>query len=193
MYADFNHIYCLLQYVWCTKVKLRLPPHLYSVIPLPSKTHILLQISNNIFEYVTSAQNSLVLIPYLLTYSQQCFVKTLLRHIVFMRTVFCFNAFQCFGPSLRFLVRPTSCSQSRSQKLLYHEFERISWQHDELASRTWIANSTHAIDDFSSKNNFRSLLAYFRRCGAQLVFACFALRWNTNVYSVQCRPTVLLL
>jgi len=33
-------------------------------------------------------QNSLVaLIPYLLTYSQQIFVTTLLRHIVFMRNV----------------------------------------------------------------------------------------------------------
>jgi len=37
-------------------------------------------------------QNSLVvLIPYLLTYSQQCFVTTLLRYIVFMHNVFCFN------------------------------------------------------------------------------------------------------
>ena len=37
-------------------------------------------------------RNSLVvLIPYLLTYSQQCYVTTLLRHIVFMRNVFCFN------------------------------------------------------------------------------------------------------
>jgi len=37
-------------------------------------------------------QNSLVLIPYLLTYSQQCFLTTLLRHIVcYMRNVFCFN------------------------------------------------------------------------------------------------------
>jgi len=39
-------------------------------------------------------QNSLVvLIPYLLIYSQQCFVTTLLRHIAFMRNVFCFNGF----------------------------------------------------------------------------------------------------
>jgi len=39
------------------------------------------------------AQNSLVvLIPYLLIYSQQCFVTTLYeRHIVFMGNVFCFN------------------------------------------------------------------------------------------------------
>jgi len=33
-------------------------------------------------------RNSLVLIPYLLTYSQQCFVTTLLRHIVYMPSVF---------------------------------------------------------------------------------------------------------
>jgi len=40
------------------------------------------------------SQNSLVVrFPYLLTYSQQCFVTTLLRHIVFMRNVFCFNGF----------------------------------------------------------------------------------------------------
>jgi len=38
--------------------------------------------------------NSLVvLIPYLLIYSQQCFVMTLLRHIAFMRSVFSFNSF----------------------------------------------------------------------------------------------------
>jgi len=39
-------------------------------------------------------QNSLVvLIPYLLIYSQQFFVMTLLRHIAFMRNDFCFNGF----------------------------------------------------------------------------------------------------
>jgi len=41
-------------------------------------------------------QNSLVLISYLLTYSEQCFVTTLLHHIVFMRNVFCFNGFSHF-------------------------------------------------------------------------------------------------
>jgi len=40
-------------------------------------------------------QNSLVLIPYLLTYSQQCFVTTLLCHVVFLRNDFCFNSFNC--------------------------------------------------------------------------------------------------
>jgi len=43
---------------------------------------------------VKFTQNSLVvLIPYLLIYSQQCFVTTLLRHIAFMRNVFCFIGF----------------------------------------------------------------------------------------------------
>ena len=39
-------------------------------------------------------QNSLVvLVPYLLVYSQQFFVTTLLHHIEFMGNVFCFNRF----------------------------------------------------------------------------------------------------
>jgi len=37
--------------------------------------------------------SSVVLIPYLLIYSQQFFVTTLLRHTAFMRNVFCFNGF----------------------------------------------------------------------------------------------------
>ena len=45
----------------------------------------------NILKFI---QNSLVvLIPYLLIYSQQFFVTTLLRHIAFMRNVFCFYGF----------------------------------------------------------------------------------------------------
>ena len=49
-------------------------------------------------------QNSLVvvLIPYLLTYSHQCFVTTLLRHIAFMRNVFCFNGFNQTAIVLRY-------------------------------------------------------------------------------------------
>jgi len=44
--------------------------------------------------FLKFTQNSLVLlIPYLLIYSQQCFVTTLLCHITFMRNVFCFNGF----------------------------------------------------------------------------------------------------
>ena len=38
----------------------------------------------------------MVLIPYLLTYSQQCFVTTVLRHIVFLLNVFCFSGFNRF-------------------------------------------------------------------------------------------------
>jgi len=39
-------------------------------------------------------ENSLVVrIPYLLIYSQQCFLTTLLRHIAFMRNDYCFNGF----------------------------------------------------------------------------------------------------
>ena len=41
-------------------------------------------------------QKSFVLIPYLLTYLQQYFVTTLLRHIVFVRNVLCFNGFNRF-------------------------------------------------------------------------------------------------
>jgi len=45
----------------------------------------------NILEFTQN--NFVVLIPYLLIYSQQFFVTTLLRHITFMRNVFCFNGF----------------------------------------------------------------------------------------------------
>ena len=48
-------------------------------------------------------QNSLVvLIPYLLIYSHQFFVTTLLRHIAFMRNVFCFNGFNQAAIVLRY-------------------------------------------------------------------------------------------
>ena len=90
--------------VWHIKVKLRLPPHLYSVTPYLAK-YTLLLISMLHFctcNVLKFTQNSLVvLIPYLLIYSQQCFVTTLLRHIVFMHNVFCFNGFnQTDRPSL---------------------------------------------------------------------------------------------
>jgi len=46
-------------------------------------------------------QNGLVvLIPYLLTYSQQCFVTTLLCHIVFIHFVFCFFCFDGFNQTV---------------------------------------------------------------------------------------------
>ena len=52
---------------------------------------------------VKFTQKSLVvLIPYLHTYSQQYFVTTLLRHIVFMRNVFCFNGFNQTAIVLRY-------------------------------------------------------------------------------------------
>jgi len=48
-------------------------------------------------------QNSLVvLIPYLLIYSQQCFVMTQLRQIPFLRNVFCFNGFNQAAIVLRY-------------------------------------------------------------------------------------------
>jgi len=40
MYIDFNHVFTVTtRNVYCVKVKLRLPTHLYSVTTLPSKTH----------------------------------------------------------------------------------------------------------------------------------------------------------
>ena len=54
-------------------------------------------------------QNSLVvLIPYLLIYSQQFFGKTLLRHIAFMRNVFCFNGFNQAPIVLRYSAHITT-------------------------------------------------------------------------------------
>jgi len=45
----------------------------------------------NILKFTQNS--SVALIPYLLIYSQQSFVTILLRHIAFMRNVFCFNGF----------------------------------------------------------------------------------------------------
>jgi len=92
MYTDFNHLFTITtRNVWRIKEKLCLPPHLYSVTPYPAK-HTLLLISMlhfrmcNILKFT---QNSLVVhIPYLLIYSQQWFVTTLLRYIAFMRNMF---------------------------------------------------------------------------------------------------------
>ena len=97
MYTDFNHLFTVTtRNVWCINLKLRLPPNLHSVTPLPSKTHTTANtdatFSNcNILKF---SQNCLVvLIPYLLIYSQKCVVTTLLRYIAFMRCVFCFSDF----------------------------------------------------------------------------------------------------
>ena len=109
MYSDFNDFFTVTtRNVCCIKVKLRLPPHLYSVTPIPSKTHTTTNIDAhfhmcNILKFT---QNSLVvLIPYLLIYSQQFFVTTLLRHklIACMRNVFCFNGLNQAPIVLRFL------------------------------------------------------------------------------------------
>ena len=67
-------------------------------------------------------QNSLVvLIPYLLIYSHQCFVTTLLRHIAFMRNVFCFNGFsQAAAIVLRYSahIKPRKRLKPLKQKTL---------------------------------------------------------------------------
>jgi len=49
--------------------------------------------------------NLVVLIPYLLIYSQQSFVTTLLRYVAFMRNVFCFNGFNQTVIVLRYSAR----------------------------------------------------------------------------------------
>jgi len=67
-------------------------------------------------------KNSLIaLIPYLLIYSQQCFVTTLLRQIALMRNVFCFNGFNqkaivlFFLPILNHVKRLKPLKQKRIQ------------------------------------------------------------------------------
>ena len=57
-------------------------------------------------------QNSLVVhIPYLLIYSQQFFVTTLLGHIAFMRNLFCFNGFNQAPIVLRYSAHIKSRKQ----------------------------------------------------------------------------------
>jgi len=87
------------------KEKLRLPPHLYSVTPYLAKCTLLLilMLHFRMCNILKFTQNGLVvLIPYLLIYSQQCFVVTLLRHIAFMHNVFCFNGFNQTAIVLRY-------------------------------------------------------------------------------------------
>jgi len=76
------------------KVKLRLPSHHCFVTTYLAKPTLML-ISMLYFRtcnILKFTQNNLVvLIPYLLIYSQQFFVMTLLRHIAFEHTLFCFN------------------------------------------------------------------------------------------------------
>jgi len=69
-------------------------------------------------------QNSLVvLIPYLLIYSQQFFVMTLLRHIAFMRNVFCFNGFNQAPIVLRYSahVKPRKRLKPLNQTTFTHK------------------------------------------------------------------------
>ena len=72
-------------------------------------------------------QNSLgVLIPYLLIYSQQFFVTTLLRHIAFMCNVFCFNGFNGFNQAsivLRYSahIKPRKRLKPLNQTTLTHK------------------------------------------------------------------------
>ena len=56
----------------------------------------------NILKFTQNSLVAIVLIPYLLTYSQQCFVTILLCHIAFMRNVFCFNGFNQTAIVLRY-------------------------------------------------------------------------------------------
>jgi len=59
----------------------------------------------NILKFIQS--NLVVLIPYVLIYSLQCFVMTQLRHniIAFMRNVFCFNGLNQAPIVLRYSVQ----------------------------------------------------------------------------------------
>jgi len=64
-------------------------------------------------------KNSLaVLIPYLLIYSQQCFLTTVLRHIAFMHNVFCFNGFNQTAIVLRYAahIKPRKTIKKMKQK-----------------------------------------------------------------------------
>jgi len=58
----------------------------------------------------------MVLIPYLLTSSQQYFVTTLLCHIVFMRNVFCFNSFNQSAIILRYSAHIKPCKMIKTIK-----------------------------------------------------------------------------
>jgi len=56
----------------------------------------------NILKFTQNSLVPVVLIPYLLIYSQQFFVTTLLHHIAFMRNVFCFNGYNQTAIVLRY-------------------------------------------------------------------------------------------
>jgi len=68
-------------------------------------------------------KNSLVvLIPYLLIYSQQCFVTTLLRHILFI--VFCYNAFNQTAIVLRYSahIKPYKMVKTIKTENITHKY-----------------------------------------------------------------------
>ena len=62
-------------------------------------------------------QNSLVvLIPYLLIYSQQCFVTTILRHFAFMSNIFCFNGFNQAAIVIHYSAHIKVCKTIKTTK-----------------------------------------------------------------------------
>ena len=73
-------------------------------------------------------QNSLVvLISYLFIYSRQFFVTTLLRHIVFMRNIFCFNDFNQAAIVLRYSahIKPRKRLKSLNQTTFTHKLNMM--------------------------------------------------------------------
>jgi len=69
-----------------------------------------------------------VFIPYLLIYSQQCFVTKLLRHVVFMRNVFCFNGFNQTVSVLRYSahIKPRKTMKSIKTENITHKHNMTS-------------------------------------------------------------------
>jgi len=76
-------------------------------------------------------QNSLVpvaLIPYLLIYSQQCFMTTLLRHIAFMHNVFCFHGFNQTVIALHYsaYIKPSKTIKTIKTENIMHKHNMTS-------------------------------------------------------------------
>ena len=90
--TDFNHLFTVTpRNVWCIKVKLHLPHHLYSVTPLPSKTHTTANIDAIHFRMC----NILKSLPkkFSSTYSILAYLFRAMLCDDTMRNVFCFNGF----------------------------------------------------------------------------------------------------
>ena len=122
MYIYFNRFYCYYKKCMTHKSKITptTSPLFCNPLYLAKLTALLISMLHlrmcNILKFT---QNSLVvLISYLLTYSQQCFVTTLLRHIVFMRNVFCFNGFNQTAIVLRYSARVKPCKTIKTIKIL---------------------------------------------------------------------------